>query len=430
MLALILVVAGLLRLLSLGNLWVTLPSSALNLFSAELRLSLSDPRGLHAPFVFIQNGLVLLFGPTKFATLLPTAILGMLTVLMIYLLAKEIMRQQEIRGAGVVALLAALLAATSQWHVSLSRSGMEVVLLPLLLVTAVYALLRGLRTHRDGVEAPSAPGESRLRRVWREVRLFVLCGVCTGLAIDIAPGLWLLPLLVAVYLVIWRVRRPDWFVGLRQALLALAMTTVIVGLPVAWLILNATIGFPSGSAVLARTTASAAQPGVFSAAYWQTVQYNAGHVLTLLVKQDYSVTYPATDGTPIIPAVLTWFFLIGVGVILVRWRSMTSTALLILLALPLMASVAFRAPSGLIEAATVLPAMCIIPALAIYTVGGVLGRLPIALDRINGARVFSTPEQIGRVLLFVFLVISAIRTFFWYFETTLPSVPPNQWIPS
>ena len=70
----------------------------------------------------------------------------------------------------------------------------------------------------------------------------------------------------------------------------------------------------------------------------------------------------------------------------------------------------------MIEAATVLPAICIIPALAIYTVGGVLGRLPIALDRINGARVFSTPEQIGRVLLFVFLVISAIRTFFWYFE--------------
>jgi 4-amino-4-deoxy-L-arabinose transferase-like glycosyltransferase len=430
MLALILVVAGLLRLLRLGNLFDRLPSSVLNQVSAELRLSQSDTRGLHAPFVFLQNGLVLLFGPTPFATLLPTAILGTLTVLMIYLLAKEIMRQQDVRGAGVVALLAALLAATSQWHVSLSRSGMEVVLLPLLLVTAVYALLRGLRTHLDGVEALKAPGESRLRRVWRDVWPFVLCGLCTGLAIDIAPGLWLLPLLVAVYLVIWRWRRPEWFVGRRQALLALVITTVIVGLPVAWLTLNAVIGFPSGSAVLARSTVSSAQPGFFNAAYWQTVLNNAGHVVGLLVKQDYSTTYPANGGAPIIPAVLTWFFLIGVGVILVRWRSMTATALLILLALPLMATVAFRAPSEVIEAVTVLPAMCIIPALAIYTVGGMLGRLPIALDRINGARVFSTPEQIGRVLLLVFLVISAIRTFFWYFETTLPSVPPNQWIPS
>ena len=211
MLALILVVAGLLRLLRLGNPFATLPSSVLNQVSAELRLSLSDARGLHAPFVLFQNGLILLFGPTPFATLLPTAILGTLTVLMIYLLAKEIMRQQDVRGAGMVALLAALLAATSQWHVSLSRSSMEIVLLPLLLVTAVYALLRGLRTHPDGAETLSAPGESRLRRVWRDVWPFVLCGLCTGLAIDIAPGLWLLPLLVAVY----------------SALLALAATTMV-----------------------------------------------------------------------------------------------------------------------------------------------------------------------------------------------------------
>src|SRR5262249_15683099 len=202
---------------------------ALTQVRAELRLSFSDARGRQAPFALLQNGLILLFGPTAFATLLPTAILGTLTVLLIYLLAKEIMRQQDVRGAGVVALLAALLAATSQWHVSLSRSGMEVVLLSLLLVTAVYGLLRGLRTHPDGAEAVSAAGESRLRRVWRDVWPFVLCGLCTGLAIDIAPGLWLLPLLVAVYLLIWRWRRPEWFVGLRQALLALVITTVVVG---------------------------------------------------------------------------------------------------------------------------------------------------------------------------------------------------------
>ena len=62
-LPLILIVAGLLRLLGLGNnLFATLPSSALNQVSAELRLSLSDPRGLHAPFVLFQNGLILLFG--------------------------------------------------------------------------------------------------------------------------------------------------------------------------------------------------------------------------------------------------------------------------------------------------------------------------------------------------------------------------------
>ena len=229
-----------------------------------------------------------------------------------------------------------------------------------------------------------------------------------------------MPLLVAVYLIIWRWRRPQWFIGLRQALLALVITTVIVGLPVVWLTSERDDWLPNRQRGACAFHRGCRRNQAYSAPptgrrFWATPQ----HVLGVLVKQDYSAAYPANGGTPIIPAVLTWFFLIGVGVILVRWRSMTSTALLILLALPLMATVAFRAPSGVIEAATVLPAICIIPALAIYTVGGVLGRLPIALDRINGARVFSTPEQIGRVLLFVFLVISAIRTFFWYFEATL-----------
>src|SRR5260221_71638 len=111
-------------------------------------------------------------------------------------------------------------------------------------------------------------------------------------------------------------------------------------------------------------------------------------------------------------------------------REFSSHALLLLVALPLLASIAVGAPTGVIEAASVLPAMCILPAVAIYEIGVWLGHLPIALDRANGVRVFITPEQIGRVLLFVFLLVSTIRTFYWYFEVTLPTSTPNQYIPS
>jgi hypothetical protein len=64
--------------------------------------------------------------------------------------------------------------------------------------------------------------------------------------------------------------------------------------------------------------------------------------------------------------------------------------------------------------------MCIVPAVGLYEIVSRLGHLPIVLDRINGVRVFSTPEQIGRVLLLGFLLFSTVRTFFWYFEATLP----------
>ena len=52
------------------------------------------------------------------------------------------------------------------------------------------------------------------------------------------------------------------------------------------------------------------------------------------------------------------------------------------------------------------------------------------VDRTGGARVFSTPEQIGRILLLAFLLVSTIRTFFWYFEATLPAPANQQWTPS
>jgi hypothetical protein len=114
------------------------------------------------------------------------------------------------------------------------------------------------------------------------------------------------------------------------------------------------------------------------------------------------------------------FFFLGILALLIRWRSIESLVLVLLIALPLVASVAVGTPTSVIEAASVLPALCIVPALGLYEIVSRLGHLPIVLDRINGARVFSTPEQIGRILLLGFLLFSTVRTFFWYFEATLP----------
>jgi hypothetical protein len=109
---------------------------------------------------------------------------------------------------------------------------------------------------------------------------------------------------------------------------------------------------------------------------------------------------------------------------------MTSLALALLLALPLVATVTASAPVSIIEAASVLPATCIVPAVALYEAAAWVGRLPIVLDRLNGVRVFTTPEQIGRIALFLFLSVSALRTFYWYFEATLPSSGANTYTPS
>lgn len=462
MLALTAIVAALLRLVRLGNLFDPVSttnsatSSAANILkqtSSDLKLFLSDPQGLNGPFVAVQGLLVQLFGPTVLAVLLPSAVLGSLTVVAIYMLTYVVMRQGNLPGRGTVALLAALLAATSRWHVSLSRSGMQVVLLPLLLCTAVLLLLLALRMPATTssvapVSSGHTGGRSRKSRAARRsessaalardalgvtesrsaarqrLLLYIGGGICTGLACDLAPGLWLVPLLVAGILLIWRWRLPEGLMVSRRGVTALVVASLVSGAPVVWHYLNTLIGFPPGSTFLARTSVpiTTTLPPL-STPFWVQAERNAGDMLRLLTSQDYSVGFPASGGTPIIPALLGPFFFLGLLLIIIRWRSFGSLALLLLVILPLVASIAVGTPTGVIEAASVLPALCIVPALGIYQTGRWLSHLPIVLDRINGVRVFSTPEQIGRVLLLVFLVVSTIRTFFWYFEVTLPSRP-------
>ncbi|HEY1389742.1 MAG TPA: glycosyltransferase 87 family protein [Ktedonobacterales bacterium] len=439
MLILVLIVAAMLRLLRLGNLLAPLPTgsaeiSTLKEISSDLKLVLTDPQGLHGPFVAIEKALVHVFGATPLAALLPSAVIGTLTVYVIYLLAREILRQGQWKGASTIALLSALLAATSRWHVSLSRSGMEVILLPLLMCTATLWLLMALRLSGTAAAAikPGEPVDAQIPRTRRRaLLLYAGCGVCTGLACDLAPGLWLLPMLVLTFLVVWRLRHPHLFKYWRQQLAVLVGIALVSGLPTIGYFLSLRVGLPPGSPLLARSSVQANPgPGVFSLDFWGQVLRNVGDVLRLLISQDFTSGYPAVGSSPIIPVLLTPIFIIGLGILLWRWKNPTAMALLLLTALPLVASIAIGASTGVIEAASVLPATCIIPALALYEIFTFLGHLPIVLDRMNGVRVFTTPEQIGRVLLLLFLVVSAIRTFFWYFESTLPSHAGTQQTPS
>lgn len=444
-LALILVVAALLRLLRLGNLNQNLTGGAddvsvLKQVSGDLRLFLADPQGLNGPFVAIQGLLVRLFGPTPLAALLPSAIIGTLTVLVVYFLTLEILRQASGHANHGIALLAALLAATSGWHVSLSRSGMQVVMLPLLMCLAVCALLRAFHVMERAAhseQTTDAGAEEQLfplRHTTYVLALFAVAGITTGLACDLAPGLWLVPMLVIGVMLAWLWRRPAIFQRMRLTLTTLIVSAFISGLPALWTVLSPVIGFRVGSDVFARSSEPALPPPTpLDPRFWARVGANALDVLRLLITQDYSAGYPAVGGEPIIPAYLGVFFYIGLALIiyrLIRYRDLMSLMLALLLALPLVASVAVATPTGVIEAASVLPATCIVPALAIYEVALWMGRLPIALDRMNGVRVFTTPEQIGRIALFIFLIASAIRTFYWYFEASLPAEPGNGFTPS
>ena len=90
------------------------------------------------------NILAVLFGffhapHEPWAVRVPAAITGVLTVLGLYLLAAELFGD----GAG---LLGAFLLATSFWHINFSRIGFRAILSPLLLVWALYLLIKAERS--------------------------------------------------------------------------------------------------------------------------------------------------------------------------------------------------------------------------------------------------------------------------------------------
>ncbi|MDJ0532504.1 MAG: glycosyltransferase family 39 protein [Xenococcaceae cyanobacterium MO_207.B15] len=144
-LLIILVIATLLRVLFLG----TIPNGffcdeASNAYdSYSILNTLKDQHGAFLPFftrsiddyreaLFIYLGIpfIKLFGLNEFAARLPAAFTGILTVLVIYYLVKELFDNKT-------ALIASLLLAISPWHIQFSRIAFRAILIPLLFCLAL-----------------------------------------------------------------------------------------------------------------------------------------------------------------------------------------------------------------------------------------------------------------------------------------------------
>ncbi len=149
----ILVIATLLRVLFLG----TIPNGffcdeASNAYdSYSILNTLRDQHGAFLPFftrsiddyreaLFIYLGIpfIKIFGLNEFAARLPAAFTGILTVLVIYYLVKELFDKQT-------ALIASLLLAISPWHIQFSRIAFRAILIPLLFCLALLFFVKSFQ---------------------------------------------------------------------------------------------------------------------------------------------------------------------------------------------------------------------------------------------------------------------------------------------
>ena len=91
-----------------------------------------------------------IFGVSPWSIRVVSATIGILTILGIYLLTKEIFLFSglEQRKSDAIALLSSFFLATSFWHINFSRIGFRGILVPFITTFSFYFLIRGFRKQK------------------------------------------------------------------------------------------------------------------------------------------------------------------------------------------------------------------------------------------------------------------------------------------
>ncbi|MDO8443155.1 MAG: glycosyltransferase family 39 protein [bacterium] len=112
-------------------------SEALN--TGEFKVFYPENNGREGLFINIQAVSIKIFGNTPLALRLPSAIIGILTVLGIYLFCAALFNNASI------GLLSAFFTAISFWHINFSRIGFRAIMAPFFLVWALYLLISAIK---------------------------------------------------------------------------------------------------------------------------------------------------------------------------------------------------------------------------------------------------------------------------------------------
>ncbi len=119
--------------------------------TGEYKLFYPENNGREGLFINLQALSIKTFGNEPWALRLVSAIIGSLTILGIWLLAKELFIQSPTLwgyalSPSLVALVSSFFLATSYWHLNFSRIGFRAIMVPLLMSFGFYWLLKAFRT--------------------------------------------------------------------------------------------------------------------------------------------------------------------------------------------------------------------------------------------------------------------------------------------
>jgi 4-amino-4-deoxy-L-arabinose transferase-like glycosyltransferase len=317
--------------------------------SSEARLlaPFAWPQAFPWLFPYLQAGTVALFGHNLTGLRAVSALMGTLTILALYLLARPLFDRKT-------AFIAALLLATFPPHIHFSRIGFNNIADPLFGTLALAFLARGLRTGRR-VE-------------------FAAAGVTLGLTHYFYEGgrllfLALTLLWITGVFLLWRVRSSCDAPFSRRELLVFALAALVVAVPIytTLLTLEAPVTPRLQYEVLGRDywLAALLSPGG-SPLFQQSLQQFATPFLMLVHFVEAGVYYGGE--TPIITVYLVPVFFLGIAYALWRWRTAGGLLALLWIALTLLGNSLLFRPVLVPRYIVVFPALALAVALGIRAV--------------------------------------------------------------
>ncbi len=317
--------------------------------NGERPIFFTENFGREAIFIYLQAVSVALLGQTTLALRAVSAVLGILTVVVAYLLARRMFDAR-------VALLTSGWLTLSLWHVIFSRMGLRTISLPFFLALGFYCLWRGLEEiyARDASDEPT-PAIRHKSTLW-----FALAGIVTGVSLYTYSTARFAPFVIvalALYVAL-----------LHRQLLRRAIPGLVLAL-----VLTALVFLPEGFFFLRHpeTFFERAQevtivnPALQKGDLGQTLLDSASHTLGMFATRGDSNWGRNLPGWPIFDPLSALSMLMGIALAVRRIRQPAYALILIWLVVMIVPGlIATKETPNYLRVTGIIPAVFILPALA------------------------------------------------------------------
>jgi 4-amino-4-deoxy-L-arabinose transferase-like glycosyltransferase len=260
---------------------------------APARLFFESDMGEEPIAAYLVAAALGLLGPVPWAIRVPSALIGTLTVPVMWWLGRELYPGTRGRWVG---LLSALVLAILYWHLSFSRIGMEPILVPFFAALAFACLARGLRTGKPGA--------------------FALAGLALGGSLYTYKAGYFVPVLSALFVGYAALAEPGFLRRHARGLLLLTAVALVTAAPIA-------LYFATHPSSFLLRPASVALGSGESAGARPVLWDNLVRVLAMFFVRGDANPRSNLPGRPALDPFLAALFLLGLGWALAHLRRAT-----------------------------------------------------------------------------------------------------------